>query len=255
MDNGAIVTVIFSFLAAIVGGIIGAISAQAVTQRRIQMKNVTQERAKWRDKIRCLVPKVHEVIMMADNSGRKKQLQRYQNIFRTLLNPTDPEDKKIIEIIDPAYRTEEQAKKFGELISFLLKHDWERAKEEVKHPLFQWRKPQRQEFQWRKPQRQEEPERPQVGWLAILRRRFVKTCAFLFFEKHIFLPIKTYVFLPIKTYVFLPIKTYVFLYFVLILFFAVTFSVIYFIRWIVCTFNIACIFDIGFCCSVTKWCS
>ena len=168
MDNGAIVTVIFSLVAAIVGGIIGAISAQAVTQRRIQMTNVTQERAKWRDKIRCLVPKVHEVIMMADDPNRRKQLQKYKNIFRTLLNPIDPEDKKIIEIIDPAYRPEEQAKEFGERISFLLKHDWERAKEEVKHPLFQWRKPQRQDM-----------ELPRRCRLAILTWRFVRKYVFL----------------------------------------------------------------------------
>ena len=239
MDNGAIVTVIFSLVAAIVGGIIGAISAQAVTQRRIQMTNVTQERAKWRDKIRCLVPEVHEVIMMADDPNRRKQLQKYKNIFRTLLNPIDPEDKKIIKIIDPDdpdYRSQQQAKEFGERISLLLKHDWERAKEEVKHPLFQWRKPQRQDM--------ELPRRCRLAiWLANLRRRFVKPCVFLFFEKHFFLPFKTYVFLP----------------FMLIFLFALTFFVIYFmivsIRWIICTLDIACCFDIGFCYSVTKWCS
>lgn len=58
MDNGIIAAVI-GLLSAIIGGIIVAISAQSIVQRRIQMENVTQQRAKWRKEIRKLVPKVH----------------------------------------------------------------------------------------------------------------------------------------------------------------------------------------------------
>ena len=161
VENGMIKAVI-GLLAAIIGGIIGAISAQSIVQRRIQMENVTQERAKWRDRIRCLASEVHETIMMKDDLDlRKEKLYRLQNQFRALLNPSDHKDKKIIGIIDcvigeacckpeskdccKSKLPEAQAKDFGKHISYLLKHDWERAKEEVKHPLFQWRKPRRHE--------------------------------------------------------------------------------------------------------------
>ena len=161
VENGMI-TAAIGLLAAIIGGIVGAISAQSIVQRRIQMENVTQERAKWRSKIRCLASKVHETIMMkGDPDFRKEELDRLQNQFRALLNPDDSEDQKIIGKIDCIIgeacckpestdccraKAADHAKDFGELISYLLKHDWERAKEEVKHPLFQWRRPIRRKI-------------------------------------------------------------------------------------------------------------
>ena len=142
-----IIAGIISLLAAIIGGVIGVISTQAVTQRRIQMENVTQERAKWRERIRCLAPEVHNVLTMNGNPEfRKAELRRLYNIFSSLLNPDDCYDKKIMKCIDPDFDCpnsdckQKRAECFGKLISYLLKHDWERAKEEIKHPLFQWRK-------------------------------------------------------------------------------------------------------------------
>lgn len=149
MENGMIAAII-GLLAAIIGGIIGAISAQSIVQRRIQIENVTQERAKWRDKIRSLTPEVHNAIMMRNGTLRAQKLERYQNIFRTLLNPSDREDKEIISVIGlaPGHQNgqDEQAKEFGKRVSLLLKHDWERAKEEVKHPLFQCCEPKREGY-------------------------------------------------------------------------------------------------------------
>lgn len=146
MEN-EMITAVISLLAAIIGGIIGTISAQFIVQRRIEMENVTQERAKWRDRIRSLTPEVHNAIMMKNGAWRTQELKKYQNIFRTLLNPSDHEDKKIISVIDPDSEHQNgqdgQAKEFGERISLLLKHDWERAKEEVKHPLFRGCEPER----------------------------------------------------------------------------------------------------------------
>lgn len=149
MDHKIIVG-IFSVLATIIGIIIGAISTQVAVQRRIQMENVTQERAKWREKIRCLASEVHQVIMTEGEDNCKKQkLLRLKNMFHIRLNPYDCHDNEILEIIDPKceQEREERAKRFGELVSSLLKHDWDRAKEEVKHPLFQWRKPMRNKGQ------------------------------------------------------------------------------------------------------------
>ena len=153
MEDKVIVGIL-SFLAAIIGVIIGALSTQAATQRRIQMENVVQERAKWRSRVRCLASEVHKAMMIAHFNTRRKKLHELQNRFRAVLNPNDCKDNNIIEAIDSACKCkcenrcncenerEKKADKFGELISLLLKHDWERAKEEVKHPLLQWWKPE-----------------------------------------------------------------------------------------------------------------
>lgn len=147
MDNGMILAGT-GLLFAIIGAIIGAISAQSIVQRRIQMENVTQHRKKWRKEIRDLVLKVHDVIMENEQSERRTQeLQKYQNIFRTQLNPYDPEDNEIIEVIGRACNhtenAKELAKEFGKRVSILLKHDWDRSKEEVKHPLLRCCEPKR----------------------------------------------------------------------------------------------------------------
>lgn len=165
-DEAKIVVGILSFLGGIIAASVGAIGIQAATQRRIQMDNVVQERAKWRDQIRCLASDVHEAIMEPDPSKRKADLIKLKVKFRTVLNPFDPEDKKIVHSIDNAYKCgcghrcgcgttpEERSDEFSKIVSRLLKHDWERAKEEVKHPLWQWRKAERgkrrRKYKWGK---------------------------------------------------------------------------------------------------------
>ena len=181
------VNLIVGFLGAIIGAVIVAISTQAVTQRRIQMENVTKERAKWRDRIRRHTSEVHKVLMMSGDSHFKRQkLYRLKNIFRVLLNPGDCEDRKILKLIDPDCECDpefaelrnlacgrsckERAEQFGELISYLLKHDWERAKEEIKHPLFQWREPKRQK-----------PD--SISNCSLLKRSCQKTVEFIFCQE------------------------------------------------------------------------
>lgn len=148
---------ILGFLVGVVGAIIGAIGLLAATQRRIQMDNVVQERAKWRDKIRRLTSEVHEAMMKGDPDKRRKSLLKLKVKFHVVLNPYDCDDKKILNSIADAYECEcghsckcakerkKRSDEFSERISCLLKHDWERAKEEVKHPILQWWTPERRD--------------------------------------------------------------------------------------------------------------
>ena len=155
--NEKLVLVILSFLGGAFVATIGAIITLAATQRRIQMNNVVAERAKWRDKIRCLTSEVHEAIMEGEPAKRRSNLLKLKVKFRVVLNPHDCEDEKILKVIADAYKCKcrdecectiargVKSDIFSMLVSYLLKHDWERAKEEVKNPIFQWWTPRRGE--------------------------------------------------------------------------------------------------------------
>jgi len=115
----------------VVAGIVAAVAAMYMAERRIKVENITAERANWREKIRELAEKVHLAIIKADES----QLSALRSAFALRLNPRCPMDQAIVRSIvaAPPGREEEQAKEFAVRVSLLLKHDWERAKQEV-HP-------------------------------------------------------------------------------------------------------------------------
>ena len=115
-----------------------AVSSAAITalvmwliaQRRIEVENVTAERAKWREMVRTRALKVHDAILR----GNEADLRRLKNEFRALLNPFDSDDQEILDSMAlDGSRKERQARTdaFAERISLLLKHDWERAKLEA----------------------------------------------------------------------------------------------------------------------------
>lgn len=114
-------------------GLFAAFIAFWSAERKIAIENITQERAKWRDKIRELANCVNKAMI----DGDSKKLSSLRNQFRLLLNPNDKNDQIIINLIslDGANEKEIQADKFSVCISYLLKHDWERAKLESK-PLY-----------------------------------------------------------------------------------------------------------------------
>lgn len=116
-----------------VAGILAAYVAFWNSERKIAIDNITKERAKWRDKIREISLDVYKAII----SGNKECLTELQSRFRLLLNPEDEEDNRILQLISIKDEQErsEQAEMFSIRVSYLLKHDWERAKLESK-PLF-----------------------------------------------------------------------------------------------------------------------
>jgi len=113
----------------VVAGVVSAFVSIWTTQRKISIENITQERTKWREKVRDKSLEVHNAFIDRD----EKKLQQLRLEFSLILNPEDGEDKRIIESI----RLPEQGKEtelsleFSKRVSLLLKHDWERVKLEA----------------------------------------------------------------------------------------------------------------------------
>ena len=119
-----------SVLIPIVVALIAASVTWQIAAKRIVIENITQERAKWREKVRKRALLVHDAMIKRNG----EDLDRYRSEFRALLNPQDCEDMGIVRCIElPQQGGElEQAKGFSKRIALLLKHDWERAKHEAK---------------------------------------------------------------------------------------------------------------------------
>ena len=116
----------------LIGSVIGYAFNWSISNRRIHIENVTQERAKWREKIRDRALKVHDAIMSKD---KRETLFKLKCEFKTLLNPDDTDDQKIIACFDveesmSKAQLQERAQDFASLVGALLKHDWDRAKAE-----------------------------------------------------------------------------------------------------------------------------
>ena len=113
------------------GGVVGYALNWTIAHRRMLVENITQERAKWREKIRDRALEVHDAIM----SKNEEAIFRLKCQFKTLLNPNDVDDQDIIRCIGVEEsmsndRLRERAEDFANLVSCLLKHDWDRAKAE-----------------------------------------------------------------------------------------------------------------------------
>lgn len=118
-------------VAALVGGYVSLVNSE----RKIQIENVTQERAKWREQIRVNAIKVHRVASKISLEGENPSLVELRMVFELLLNPHDPEDVAILKCIEELDDSKEPARRlpeFSKRLALLLKHDWERAKREAK---------------------------------------------------------------------------------------------------------------------------
>jgi hypothetical protein len=123
-------------VAALVSGLLTLHSAE----RKIQIENITQERAKWREKIRTQSLLVHKAACLRKES----ELKELYLTFSHLLNPFDSEDTEILNVILSLGKTENpelRLPEFTKRIAYLLKHDWERAKHETKPWFFKFKLP------------------------------------------------------------------------------------------------------------------
>lgn len=130
---------------AVVAALIAGLASLRGSERKIQIENITQERAKWREKIRSNALLVHQ----AASSGDKAKLAELHLSFRLLLNPFDKEDEAILESISALGTTQNAGPRLPEFVgrvAYLLKHDWDRAKQEAKPWPLGWKKPLRRSF-------------------------------------------------------------------------------------------------------------
>ncbi|MGN6218850.1 MAG: hypothetical protein ACTHNQ_05050 [Microbacterium sp.] len=111
-------------IAAVFGTITSAIISIWGVSRNIKHKSVVEERQKWRDTLRGLIP---ELISQVDDEARKK----IRNSIALRLNPY--QDGECIRQIDDfiANPAPELADAIVTRFQDLLKRDWERAKIEA----------------------------------------------------------------------------------------------------------------------------
>lgn len=107
---------------------ITALFSKAQTDKAAKIENIIKERKAWRDKLRSLVFEVTAHFEKKDAQG----IQSAKTSLAVLLNPYDKKDGLIIEslsLIPDGWNTG-QLQEFTDRIAFLLKHDWERVKQE-----------------------------------------------------------------------------------------------------------------------------
>jgi len=109
-------------------------------QETIALKYITEERAKWREKIKETMCLLSEAVNLPKLNGERLNKTRMTSTYLKLsLNP-DPNhilDKQILTCITELC-SEPNYERFTVLetkISLLLKHDWERAKNEARSPI------------------------------------------------------------------------------------------------------------------------
>lgn len=111
-------------LAALIGAVIGALVSVWSVTRNIEHKSVIEERQKWRDALRELIPRLVDA---ADQGDRN----RVRNSIILRLNPY--QDQAAMLVVDQ--HVENPSPQTGLLVvthfQDLLKRDWERAKIEA----------------------------------------------------------------------------------------------------------------------------
>ncbi|WP_345984488.1 hypothetical protein WCX49_07560 [Sulfurimonas sp. HSL-1656] len=134
----------FSILlsSSVLAALIAAIVSLRTNERNIQIKNVTQERAKWRNDMRNLA----DSLIKATRAGNFQDVGFHCSQLALNVNPFDPEDIAIIQVVELLATAEDkdmQVKEFTERMALLLKHDWERAKREARPWFFRGSEPRR----------------------------------------------------------------------------------------------------------------
>lgn len=100
-------------------------------ERSIQIEHVTRERTRWRDQIRALTNETVKILSDAKSENFTRDTLSCRSRLVIALNPNDPFDTELIEYLDKLIeKKESNINGFTLRISLLLKHDWERVKNE-----------------------------------------------------------------------------------------------------------------------------
>lgn len=111
----------------VIAAIVSNVVVLLTSERRLAAENVIQERMKWRDKVRELASCVHKELVRAEADTAKLQGLRAKLTLH--LNPHDENDQQILQLIAPIGLG--RADEFTQRVALLLKHDWERSKQEA----------------------------------------------------------------------------------------------------------------------------
>lgn len=119
---------------ALIGVVVGALVSAWSVSRSIRHKSVIEERQKWRDALRELIPD----LVGADDRGAR---HRVRDSIVLRLNPY--KDQEAMLLVDQFVDDPSRERGLAVVAHFqdLLKRDWERAKIEASH--FPWWAPSR----------------------------------------------------------------------------------------------------------------
>ena len=126
----------------VLAGLVAGLVTLRTTERKIAIENITQQRQVWREKIREIANQIHARY----RAGEKNNVLAKYIELQLLLNPNDIDDKSILDTLWLMASEESQSEldvEFAEKLSLLLKHDWDRAKNEAKPFWFHLRSVQR----------------------------------------------------------------------------------------------------------------
>jgi hypothetical protein len=126
----------------VVVGLVAGFVALRSSERKIQIENITQERAIWREKIRIKSVEAHQAAV----AGNSVKLTELHFEFSLNLNPFHQEDKDILAVIVALKNRDTldiKLSEFTDRVALLLKHDWERAKHEARPWFFRRCPPER----------------------------------------------------------------------------------------------------------------
>lgn len=124
-----LLTVLLS--SSVIAGAVSAIVSFYVSERRVYIENVTQERAKWRSSVRTLA----ESIVKSAHSDDLHMVDILSLQLMLNLDPFDSEDVSLVHSLELLKTSEDkkvQTREFAERVALLLKHDWERSKAEAR---------------------------------------------------------------------------------------------------------------------------
>jgi len=120
----------------VLAALITAIVSKQIQDKSNKLKYVTEERQKWRKELREAAVELRRIGKNEKWDGFKTVAEA-KTFFQIRLNPRDLEDRKLLNMIkEQEWEQEEKISaenldKLSEAISWLLKHDWERVKQEA----------------------------------------------------------------------------------------------------------------------------
>lgn len=113
---------------AVAASLITALFTKAQSDKSAIIDNIIKERKKWRNRLRHMVSDVESCFRNKDSNG----IAAIEAKLVVLLNPYDEEDKSIIKALTKISEKweKENLEEFMDRVAYLLKHDWERVKQE-----------------------------------------------------------------------------------------------------------------------------
>ena len=126
----------------VVAGLVAGLVTLRTSERKIAIEHITKQREIWRDKVRT---KSLDVTTAIESKSLSRLCELYTE-FSHLLNPTDAMDIAILDLLKEFKGNNLDSEKhieFIERVSLLLKHDWQRAKQEAKPWFFLSKEPER----------------------------------------------------------------------------------------------------------------